>query len=115
MHITATTFELVQDVYEVENGEGEKRSEYIKDNNIQTYLVSSKKKEEPSSTVFFYTNLVSYCIFNDVFIICFLQLLFFILSNEAKNMASLHSLCCRNGKSCIICKDEKHLVSGLKD
>ena len=57
VHITETTFELVKDFYEVEDGEGGKRNDYLKENSITTYLVGSKKKQDQSSTV----NMLCFC------------------------------------------------------
>lgn len=49
VHITEATYELVKDTYNVENGEGEKRSDYIKDQKIKTFLVCSRKNQEQES------------------------------------------------------------------
>ena len=44
MHITQAVLDNLNGVYEVEPGDGEKRSEDLKENNIVTYFIINPKK-----------------------------------------------------------------------
>jgi hypothetical protein len=46
VHISASTYERVRDLYEVEDGNGDVRNEYIKDSGIKTYLIIGKHKSK---------------------------------------------------------------------
>ncbi|XP_028404912.1 adenylate cyclase type 3-like isoform X2 [Dendronephthya gigantea] len=46
VHISATTYERVRDLYEVEDGNGDIRNEYIKESGIKTYLIVGKIKSK---------------------------------------------------------------------
>jgi len=51
VHITETTCDLIRDIYNVEDGEGEKRSDYIKEQKIKTFLVCTRKRQEPEEHI----------------------------------------------------------------
>ena len=46
VHISATTYELVRGLYEVEEGNGHLRNEYINQQGIKTYLIVGKVKSK---------------------------------------------------------------------
>lgn len=43
VHITEETYDLIKDSYEVEDGKGGDRNQYLKENKIQTYLIKEAK------------------------------------------------------------------------
>ena len=44
VHVTKATYELIKDSYEVEDGKGVERNNYLRENNIQTYLIKDAKE-----------------------------------------------------------------------
>lgn len=46
VHISEKTYERVQGLYEVEDGNGHLRNEYIKESGIKTYLIVGKIKSK---------------------------------------------------------------------
>lgn len=44
VHVTKATYELIKDSYEVEDGKGAERNNYLRENNIQTYLIKDAKE-----------------------------------------------------------------------
>ena len=53
MHISEFTYNLIKDSYEVEDGHGADRNDYLKEQNIKTYLITEAKEnlEERKSEV----------------------------------------------------------------
>eukprot|EP00111_Clytia_hemisphaerica_P004600 TCONS_00013203-protein len=43
VHITEATYQLIKDSYEVEDGKGGERNQYLKENKVQTYLITEAK------------------------------------------------------------------------
>ena len=53
IHITKETLGYLNDDYEVEPGFGHERDSYLKERNIETFLIVGQKKKEKVSTVLY--------------------------------------------------------------
>lgn len=63
MHITRDTLDCLGDEYQVEPGHGEQRNAYLKDNDIETFLIVPDNTSRVVRTTYYYYSLELYIYF----------------------------------------------------